>query len=250
MVTDAVSELIEQHSKLWQAAQSGDQRAIGKLLTLVESGEQVPIPAETKSSTSRTIGITGPPGVGKSTLVAAVVADLRGRGERVAVVAVDPSSPVTGGALLGDRIRMGAHANDADVFIRSMATRGELGGLAEKTKQVVEVLQALGFPNIIIETVGVGQNEVAVARLADLTVVVLSAGAGDSVQFSKAGLFEVGQLFVVNKCDQPGAQELTRELTASLKLGATPTQQVIQTSAVSGEGVSALTDELLKVPAQ
>ena len=218
---------------------------------MVESGEQLlPPPNHIKAAPSRTIGFTGPPGVGKSTLVAAVVADLRGRGQRVAVVAVDPSSPVTGGALLGDRIRMAAHANDADVFIRSMATRGELGGLAKKTKHVVEVLQALGFANIIIETVGVGQNEVAIASLADLTVVVLSPGAGDSVQFSKAGLFEVGQLFVVNKSDQPGAPELAQELTASLRLGGATASQVITTSAVSGEGVSALTNEVLKVPAQ
>jgi LAO/AO transport system kinase len=145
---------------------------------------------------------------------------------------------------------MSAHASDPDVFIRSMATRGELGGLAQKTTKVVEVLQALGYPNIIIETVGVGQNEVAVAKLAHLTVVVLAAGAGDSVQLSKAGLLEVGQLFVVNKSDQSGADALARDLMASLKLGSSPTPRIVQTSATTGVGVKALTDEFLKVRAQ
>jgi LAO/AO transport system kinase len=145
---------------------------------------------------------------------------------------------------------MSAHVSDPDVFIRSMATRGELGGLARKTTKVLEVLQALGYPNIIIETVGVGQNEVAVAKLAHLTVVVLAAGAGDSVQLSKAGLLEVGQLFVVNKSDQSGADALARDLMASLKLGPSPTPQIVQTSATAGVGVKALTDEFLKVQAQ
>ncbi|HEY3439955.1 MAG TPA: methylmalonyl Co-A mutase-associated GTPase MeaB [Paludibaculum sp.] len=166
-----------------------------------------------QSGRARIVGITGPPGAGKSTLVAAMVADLRRRGQRVAVIAVDPSSPFTGGAILGDRIRMLQFHDDPGVFIRSMATRGAMGGLAPATHDVALVLDAAGFDTILLETVGVGQDEVDVARLAQTTMVVLAPGMGDDVQAIKAGILEIADLFVINKADQDGAARLEREMS-------------------------------------
>lgn len=164
------------------------------------------------------IGITGPPGAGKSTLTAALIAHYRSRGETVGVIAVDPTSPFTGGALLGDRIRMNDIAMDEGVFIRSMATRGSLGGLALTTKEVADVMDAFGFDRIIVETVGVGQSELDIAAAADSTVVIVVPESGDSVQAMKAGLMEASDLFVVNKADRPGAERMARELTQMLHL--------------------------------
>lgn len=166
-----------------------------------------------QSGRAHVVGITGPPGAGKSTLVAAMVEELRRRGQRVAVIAVDPSSPFTGGAILGDRIRMLQFHDDPDVFIRSMATRGAMGGLAPATHDVALVLDAAGFDTILLETVGVGQDEVDVARLAHTTVVVLAPGMGDDVQAIKAGILEIADLFVINKADQDGAARLQREMS-------------------------------------
>jgi LAO/AO transport system kinase len=164
------------------------------------------------------LGMTGPPGAGKSTLTAALIERLRARGESVGVIAVDPTSPFTGGALLGDRIRMNDVAQDDGVFIRSMATRGSLGGLALATKEVADVMDAFGFDRVIVETVGVGQSELDIAAAADTTVVVLVPESGDSVQAMKAGLMEIADLFVVNKADRPGAEKLTREVELMLHL--------------------------------
>jgi LAO/AO transport system kinase len=164
------------------------------------------------------IGITGPPGAGKSTLTAALIRSYRSRGERVAVIAVDPTSPFTGGALLGDRIRMNELSMDPEVFVRSMATRGSLGGLAMTTQEVADVMDAFGFDRIIIETVGVGQSELDIASTADSTVVVLVPESGDSIQAMKAGLMEAADLFVVNKSDRPGADRLAREVSMMLQL--------------------------------
>ncbi|MGD8277828.1 MAG: methylmalonyl Co-A mutase-associated GTPase MeaB [Gemmatimonadota bacterium] len=169
---------------------------------------------------ARRIGVTGPPGAGKSTLVAALTRHFRGQGERVAIIAVDPTSPYTGGALLGDRIRMGELALDPDVFIRSMATRGSLGGLAVTTEEVCDVADAFGFDRIFIETVGVGQTELDIASTADSTLVVLVPESGDGIQAMKAGLMEVADLFVVNKADRPGADRLQREISLALHLRA------------------------------
>lgn len=167
---------------------------------------------------AQTIGITGAPGVGKSTITAALIAAYRGSGRTVAVLAVDPSSPFSGGALLGDRIRMQEHSADPDVYIRSMASRGHLGGLAAAAGQVLRVLDAAGFDIVLIETVGVGQSEVEIAAAADTTVVLLAPGMGDGIQAAKAGILEIGDVFVVNKADRDGAAATARELRAMIAL--------------------------------
>ena len=164
------------------------------------------------------IGLTGPPGVGKSTTATSLVRALRARGERVGVLAVDPSSPFSGGALLGDRVRMQEHALDRDVYIRSMATRGHLGGLAVATPQALRVFDAAGFGTVVVETVGVGQSELEVAETADTVLLLLAPGMGDGIQVAKAGILEIGDIFVVNKSDRDGAQALVRELRTMIAL--------------------------------
>jgi LAO/AO transport system kinase len=213
------------------------------MLTLVERGGQeaaeavaaLPRPA----TRAATVGITGAPGAGKSTLTDRLVESLRGSGERVAVLAVDPSSPYTGGAILGDRVRMQGHATDDGVFIRSMASRGQLGGLSVAAPQAVRVLDAAGFAWVVVETVGVGQAEVDVAALADTTVVVVTPGWGDGVQAAKAGLLEIADVFVVNKVDRPGADETVRDLEGMLGLTAAPlwTPPVLRTVATENVGI-------------
>jgi LAO/AO transport system kinase len=190
---------------------------------------------------AHTIGITGAPGSGKSTLTSALLAVVRATGERVAVLAVDPSSPFSGGAILGDRVRMQDHALDDGVFIRSMASRGHLGGLALATPEAIRVLDAAAFPWIVVETVGVGQVEVDVAGEADTTVVVVNPGWGDSVQASKAGLLEVADVFVVNKADRPGAADTRRDLEQMLDLATTEWRPpIVLTTATEGAGVDEL----------
>jgi LAO/AO transport system kinase len=186
------------------------------------------------------VGVTGSPGVGKSTLVSALVGAYRARGERVGVVAVDPSSPFSGGALLGDRVRMSRHAVDPGVFIRSLATRGQAGGLSRATSATVAVLDAAGFPVIFVETVGAGQAEVDVADAADAVVVVTAPGLGDEVQALKAGLLEIADLLVVNKGDREGADRTAADLTAMLALAARPAPPLLTTVATTESGISAL----------
>src|SRR5215470_14450427 len=198
-----------------------------------------------RSGAAFRIGITGPPGAGKSTLATRLAQDYRRRGESVAIVAVDPTSPFSGGALLGDRVRMGALAGDEGVFIRSMATRGSLGGLAVHTAQVCDVLDAAGFGRILIETVGVGQSELEVAQTADSTAVVLVPESGDGIQAMKAGLMEIGDLFVVNKSDREGAERAAYAVNTALELrsGATSWHPpVISTVASQGKGVEEVVD--------
>jgi LAO/AO transport system kinase len=214
---------------LVQAARAHDARALGKLLSMVEDDDPA-LPALMSALLGAgvqtdgvqppyVIGLTGAPGVGKSTTTSALIALWRERGQRVGVLAVDPTSPFTGGALLGDRVRMQTHATDTDVFIRSMASRGQLGGMAGSTPQAVRVLEATGFDVVLVETVGVGQAEVDVAATADTTVVLLAPGMGDSIQAAKAGLLEVADLLVVNKCDRDGADAAVRELHNMIATG-------------------------------
>ncbi len=202
---------------------AGHARLIGRAITLVEnSAAELPeLMALLAPDTgySYVVGITGAPGVGKSTTTAALVAALRASGQRVAVLAVDPSSPFSGGALLGDRVRMQQHALDAGVYIRSMATRGHLGGLSVAAPAALRVFDAARFDTVLVETVGVGQSEVEVAAMADATVVLLAPGMGDGIQAAKAGILEIGDIFVVNKSDRDGAQPLVRELRNMIALG-------------------------------
>jgi LAO/AO transport system kinase len=202
------------------AARAGDRRSLARLLTAVENRTAVAEPALRElyplAGGAHIVGITGPPGAGKSTLVAALIGEVRNAGRAVAVVAVDPSSPITGGALLGDRVRMQIYAGDRDVFIRSMAARGHAGGLASTTGAATAVLDAAGFDLVFVETVGTGQSEVEVAAAADTTVVLEAPEMGDEVQAIKAGLLEVADLVVVNKGDKPGAQRTAAQLRAML----------------------------------
>ena len=231
-----------------ERALAGDARALARLVSLAEDGapelRAVMKALAPLTGGARVVGLTGAPGVGKSTLTAALVRAYRERGLRVGVLAVDPTSPFTGGALLGDRVRMQDHATDPGVFIRSMASRGHLGGLAAATPQALRVLDAAGFGVVLIETVGVGQAEVEVASLADTTLVLVAPGAGDAVQAAKAGILEVGDIFVVNKCDNPGAQETVRNLRTMIAMAARGPGEwkppIVMTTATAGEGITDL----------
>ncbi|HEX8802702.1 MAG TPA: methylmalonyl Co-A mutase-associated GTPase MeaB, partial [Acidimicrobiales bacterium] len=233
---------------LVDAARGGDRAALARLLSIVERGgddaRAVGRLVHGLGAEAVTVGITGAPGAGKSTLTSALVDLIRadGAGERVAVLAIDASSPFSGGALLGDRVRMGDHALDDGVFIRSMATRGHLGGLAVAAPEAVRVLTAAGFPLVLLETVGVGQVEVEVVGHADTTVVVVNPGWGDAVQANKAGLMEIADVFVVNKADRPGADEAVRDLERMLDLAGVSGWRppVVRTEATSGKGVAEL----------
>ncbi|MGC7098557.1 methylmalonyl Co-A mutase-associated GTPase MeaB [Amycolatopsis lurida] len=204
-------------------AADGVPRAIARLISLVEDAHpqlrEVAAALTPHTGRARLVGLTGPPGVGKSTSTSMLITALRAAGKRVGVLAIDPSSPFSGGALLGDRVRMSDHATDSGVFIRSMATRGHLGGLAWATPQAVRVLDAAGFDIVLIETVGVGQSEVDVVRLADTTVVLLAPGMGDGIQAAKAGVLEIADVFVVNKADREGADATVRELKQMIAMG-------------------------------
>jgi LAO/AO transport system kinase len=235
-----------------EAARAGDVRALARLLSLVEdeSPQVRSVINDLMPATggARIIGLTGSPGVGKSTVTSTLVGAFRAAGHRVAVLAVDPTSPFTGGALLGDRVRMQEHAADEAVFIRSMASRGHLGGLAASTPQAIRVLDAAGFDLIIIETVGVGQAEVAVASLADSVVVLLAPGMGDAIQAAKAGILEVADLFVVNKADKPDAQHVVRDLRNMIALANRAEDDwkppIVSTVAVRNEGIQELVSRL------
>jgi LAO/AO transport system kinase len=211
-----------QHVELLQNFEAGQRAALARVISLVENQrdgfQELLSTLHSRLGRAHRIGITGPPGAGKSTLTSALVRHYRSRGERIGIVAVDPTSPYTGGALLGDRIRMNELALDKGVFIRSMATRGSQGGLALTTKEVADVMDAFGFDRVIVETVGVGQSELGIASAADSTVVVLVPESGDSIQAMKAGLMEASDIFVINKADRPGAERMAREVAMMIHL--------------------------------
>jgi LAO/AO transport system kinase len=233
-----VEEMVER-------ARKGDPRAVARLISLVEDAS--PLLREVTASLvphaghAQVVGITGSPGVGKSTSTSGLVTALRRTGKRVGVLAVDPSSPFSGGALLGDRVRMQDHATDREVYIRSMAGRGHLGGLSWATPQAVRVLDAAGCDVVLVETVGVGQSEVEIAGLADTTLVLLAPGMGDGIQAAKAGLLEIGDVYVVNKADRDGAAQVARDLRAMLSLAERHAgawrPPILKTVAQTGDGI-------------
>lgn len=233
-------------AQLLDRARSGDRPALARLLSLVERGgplaRDVGRRTHPLAGQAYTVGLTGAPGAGKSTLTSALVGEVRGADLPIAVLAIDPSSPFSGGAILGDRVRMADHVTDPAVFIRSMATRGHLGGLSLATLEAVRVLDAVGWPWVVIETVGVGQVEVEVAGAADTTVVVVNPGWGDAVQANKAGLLEIADVFVINKADRPGLDDTRRDLDQMLDLTDRGTWRppVVATTALTGDGVAAL----------
>ena len=234
-------------AELLDAARTGDRAALGRLLSLVERGgddaREVGRISFADGQADHVVGITGAPGAGKSTLTDRLITAARSTGEAVGVLAIDPSSPYSGGAILGDRIRMQGHVLDEGVFVRSMATRGHLGGLALAAPEAIRVLAAAGRRLVLVETVGVGQVEVEIAGAADTTVVVVNPGWGDAVQAAKAGLLEIADVFAVNKADRPGADEARRDLENMLDMSMTMGEwrpPVVMTSAAGGEGVDEL----------
>ncbi|TQJ51622.1 methylmalonyl Co-A mutase-associated GTPase MeaB [Phycicoccus sp. SLBN-51] len=240
---------------LVDSARAGSPRAVARLISLVEDGHpalrEVMAALAPHSGNAHIIGITGSPGVGKSTSTNALVAAFRARGQRIGVLAVDPSSPFSGGALLGDRVRMQDHALDPEVYIRSMASRGHLGGLSWTTPQALRVLDAAGCDVILIETVGVGQSEVEIAGLADTTVVLLAPGMGDGIQAAKAGILEIGDIFVVNKADREGADATVRDIRHMISLGDRTEPglwrpPVVKTVAARNEGIDEVMEALDK----
>lgn len=228
MVVDSTEKI--KLDELADRLEKGDKRALARAITIVENrGPSAAYLVKRlfgKTGKAHLIGITGSPGVGKSTLVDALITRMRENNKKVAVLAVDPSSPFTGGAILGDRIRMQGHTLDKDVYIRSMANRGHQGGIALATYDAVRMLEVFGFDVVIIETVGVGQSELAIAQAADTTVLVLMPGSGDDIQAIKSGIMEIGDIFVVNKGDLPGANKSAAEITASLELSAHPNEEI------------------------
>lgn len=237
---------------LAQEVIKGNQRAIARAISLVENdrdaAQEMMKKIFPRTGESLVVGITGSPGSGKSTLVDQMVSFLRKNGKKIGIVAVDPSSPFTGGAILGDRIRMMQHSADPEIFIRSMAARGNLGGLAKATGEAIAILEAAGKNFILVETVGVGQDEVEVVKLADIVLVVLIPGTGDDIQVFKAGIMEIADIFALNKADSPEADKMERQLKAMLDLGFTGETKppVVRTVATEGEGISLLISEIHK----
>ena len=241
--------------KLLEGLKQRDPRAIGRAISLVENGDEsaeiiLSSLDEKLISEATILGITGPPGAGKSTLTNGIISQLRLSRKRIGIIAIDPSSPISGGAILGDRIRMMQHATDQDVVMRSMATRGRLGGLCATAGAAVRIMASCGCSTIIIETVGVGQSEMDIIRLADITLMVLAPGLGDDIQAMKAGLLEVADLLVVNKADCKGADILAMDLEAVTRKGNAKPTQVSMTVATEGKGIAELLDRIDKLDSE
>jgi len=244
---------VAQIEQLTKGVLKGHRRSIAKAITLIENNEpdarKIVSKLYPKTGNAHVIGVTGPTGSGKSTLIEKLIRELRKRGKTVGVVAVDPTSPFTGGAFLGDRVRMQEHSTDEGVFIRSMATRNALGGLAKTTNDVIQVLDASGKDIVIVETVGAGQSEVEIVRIAHTVLVVLAPGLGDDIQAIKAGIMEIGDIFVVNKADRENANKAVSDIQAMLEMNTERTgwkPSVLKTTALTGEGITELlarTDE-------
>jgi LAO/AO transport system kinase len=237
---------------LAQEVLTGNPRAIAKAITLIENNEssaqELMKEIFPHRKESLIVGITGAPGSGKSTLVDQMISLLRKEGRTIGIVAVDPSSPFSGGAILGDRIRMMRHSLDSEVFIRSMATRGHLGGIAKATGEAIAIFEAAQKDIVLVETVGVGQDEVEVVKLADIVLVILTPGAGDDIQAFKAGIMEIGDIFVINKADSPGIEKTEKQLKAMLELGLKEKEipAIVKTIATKGKGVDLLLEEIMK----
>ena len=233
-------------SDLVAAARQGDRRALARIISIVEDrragADEILEQLYPHSGTAYVIGLTGAPGAGKSTITDRLIGTVRSQGDEVAVLAVDPSSPFTGGAILGDRVRMQDHVSDPGVYVRSMGSRGHLGGVSDATTRAVTVLDAVGKPFVFVETVGVGQAEVEIVDAADTTVVVVNPGWGDAIQAAKAGLLEIADVFVVNKADRPGAPETVRDLKQMLMLGDQSgwMPPIIESVATTGDGIDLL----------
>jgi LAO/AO transport system kinase len=241
--------------RLLEGLKQRDPRAIGRAISLVENGDEsaeVILSSLDENLVSRAtiLGITGPPGAGKSTLTNEIIVQLRKQQKRIGIIAIDPTSPISGGAILGDRIRMMQHATDQDVIMRSMATRGRLGGLCATAGAAVRIMASCGCSTIIIETVGVGQSEIDIIRLADITLLVLAPGLGDDIQAMKAGLLEVADILVVNKADCKGADILAMDLEAVTRKGSATQTQVCMTVATEGKGITGLLDRIDKVDSE
>ncbi|MFH1624239.1 MAG: methylmalonyl Co-A mutase-associated GTPase MeaB [Pseudomonadota bacterium] len=239
--------------ELVDEVRKGSVRALAKLITLVEN--EMPGALEAMediypyTGNAYIIGITGPPGAGKSTLTDRITRELRRQGSTVGIIAIDPTSPFTGGALLGDRVRMQGISSDEDVFIRSMATRGSLGGLSRATSDTIKILDAYGKDYVIVETVGVGQDEVDIVKTADVSILVVMPGGGDDIQAIKAGIMEIGDIFVVNKADRDGADRLVTEIRMMLELSSTErewTPPILKTVATEDQGIDALVEKIIE----
>lgn len=237
---------------LLRGAMEGDRRALARLISIVEEGrsgvDDILAEIFPDTGTAYVVGLTGPPGAGKSTLTDHLISLIRAESHEVAVLAVDPSSPFSGGAILGDRIRMQAHVSDPGVYVRSMSSRGHLGGVSAATSRVLALLDAVGKPFVLIETVGVGQAEVEIVESADTTIVVLNPGWGDSIQANKAGLLEIGDIFVINKADRPGTDQTVSDLRQMLMMGPDRpwTPPILLTVGTTGDGVAEVWKAILQ----